>query len=472
MRKRVPQLLLTVLTLVITGGLAAFAASPLSGSFDVGIALNPNASSLSGLVQTDSDTYTKLTLNYSSDDWTVGSISQFNMGGLERQQFTTSGSLWIIILNSQLTFFPVLGSSPALITRSSSVNSPSHDYDLGQLYFIDRVSATGVQVNAPTTHWYIRVSQDGTSWDTVSLQFTGDGDSGWVTVGRSARYVQIYATDGSSVYVDESTITVSVSANAWTTTARLATAGVTLNGSFTKASGGSNCSLTITGPRDKMPVTSATIYFNLVDPDCLFCFDQVQGTFAFDFGCVKDITATWKINRSGFDSVSFSVSDIDVGIPYVTFDGNLNFSLLSKTLSITPQLNLGTGTCFKVYAGLELGPGGAAEITGLSIYGLGVSYDWDGVSFESLSYLDGLHHVKDTYWERFTIKSTGDSCCGGNLAFEASTYFQDIHTTLFDWAETDVGISIGLGSGGTISTSIVVDRTGFSEWKIGWSISW
>jgi len=438
----------------------------------VGIALNPNSSSLSGFVQTDSDTYTKLTLNYSSNSWTVGSVLQFDMSGLARQQFTTSGSLGIIILNSRLTFFPVLGSSSALINRSSTTNSPAHKYDLGQVYFVDWVSATGVKVNAPTTHLYVQVSLDGTSWDTVSAQFTGNGDSGQISVERLVRYVRIYATDGSSVYVDESHIAVSVSANAWTTTARLATAGVTLNGSFTKATGGSNCSLTITGPRDKALVTSATIYFNLVDPDCSFCFDRVQGTFAFDFGCVKDITGTWKINQSGFDSVSFSVSDIDVGIPYITFDGKLSFSLLSKTLSITPQLNLGTDTCFKVYASLEPGPGGATEITGLSIYGLRVSYDWDGVSFESLSYLDGLHHVKDTYWERFTIKSTGDSCCGGNLVFETSTYFQDIHTTLFDWAETDIGISIGLGSGSTISTSIVVDTTGFSEWKIGWKISW
>ena len=438
----------------------------------MGIELSPNASGLSGFVQTDSDTYTELTLNFSSDDWTVGSVSQFDMSGLARQQFTTSGSLGIIILNSQLTFFPVLGSSSALINRSSTTNSPAHKYDLGQVYFVDWVSATGVKVNASTTHWHVEVSSDGTSWDTVSPKFSGNGDSGQITVGRLVRYVRIYATDGSSAYVDESHITVSVSANAWTTTARLATAGVTLNGSFTKATGGSNCSLTITGPSDKTLGTSATIYFNLVDPDCSFCFDRVQGTFAFDFGCVKDITATWKINQSGFDSVSFSVSDIDVGIPYITFDGKLSFSLLSKTLSITPQLNLGTDTCFKVYASLEPGPGGATEITGLSIYGLEVSYDWDGVSFESLSYLDGLHHVKDTYWERFTIKSTGDSCCGGNLVFETSTYFQDIHTTLFDWAETDIGISIGLGSGATISTSIIVDTTGFSEWKLGWKISW
>ena len=209
-----------------------------------------------------------------------------------------------------------------------------------------------------------------------------------------------------------------------------------------------------------------------MNPDCSFCFDRVQGTFAFDFGCVKDITATWKINQSGFDSVSFSVSDVDVGIPYITFDGKLSFSLLSKTLSITPQLNLGTDTCFKVYASLEPGPGGATEITGLSIYGLGVSYDWDGVSFESLSYLDGLHHVKDTYWERFTIKSAGDSCCGGSLTFEASTYFQTAHSSLFDWAETDLELSISLGSNTTLSTQMVIDTTSFSEWRIGWKISW
>jgi hypothetical protein len=80
--------------------------------------------------------------------------------------------------------------------------------------------------------------------------------------------------------------------------------------------------------------------------------------------------------------------------------------------------------------------------------------------------------VKDTYWEKFTIKSTGESCCGENLNFSATTYFQSTHVTLFDWAETDLEVSVGLGSGTTVSTSIVVDTTGFSEWKIGWSISW
>jgi hypothetical protein len=461
-----------VLTVVIVGGLAATAASPLSGTWEMGIAFNPSAPTFAGLVQTDSDTYSKLTVNYVTDGWTFGSFSMFDISGLTRQQFTASGSLGIIILNSQLSFFPVLGSSSAMINRSSTTNSPTHKYDLGQVYFVGWVSATGVKVNASTTHWYVQVSLDGTSWDTVSAQFTGNGDSGQITVGRLVRYVQILATDGSSAYVDESHITISVSANAWTTTARFATAGVTLSSSFTKATGGSNCSLTITGPQDKAVAVSATVYFNLADPDYSFCFDRVQGTFGFDFGCVKDITATWKINQSGFDSISFSVPDIDVGIPYITFDGKLNFSLLSKTLSITPSLNLGSDTCFTIYASLEPGPGGATEITGLSIYGLGVSYDWDGVSFKSLSYLDGLHHVKDTYWEQFTIKSTSDSCCGGNFAFETSTYFQDTHTTLFDWAETDLDLSVGLGSGVTISTSIVVDTTGFSEWKIGWSISW
>ena len=57
----------------------------------MGVAFNPDASGLSGLIQTDSDTYTKLTSNFSSDDWTVGSVSQFDMSGLARQEFTKSG---------------------------------------------------------------------------------------------------------------------------------------------------------------------------------------------------------------------------------------------------------------------------------------------------------------------------------------------------------------------------------------------
>jgi len=472
MRTPIPFISLIGLTLLVMGGLAATAASPLSGTFEAGIAFTPTATTITDFIQTDSDTYMRSIFNYNTDGWTFTSDSTLDVSGVTRQEFSASGALGLFIINSRLTFFPVLGSHASLMTYSNSVNSPSHIYDLGHLYFVDWVSATGVKVSSPTTHWYIRVSQDKATWETVSQEFKGNGVSGQVSVSQLARYIQIYATDGSSVYVDESTITASVSGNAWVTTAHLVAGGVTLDTSFTKATGGSNASLTISGTQDETLSSSITVYFKLTDPSCSFCLDHVQGTIGFDFGCIKDITTTWKLSSSGFEELSFSVSNIDIGLPGITLDGRVSFALLAKTVTLTPKLTLGNNTCFTIYAGLESGTGTPTEITGVNIYGLGLSYTWKGISIESLSYLDGLHHVKDTYWERFTIKSTGDSCCGGNLAFETSAYFQEAHSTLFDWAETDIGLSIGLGNSTTISTSIVVDTTGFAEWKIGWKASW
>jgi len=301
----------------------------------------------------------------------------------------------------------------------------------------------------------------------------GDGNSGQITVSRLARYIQIYATNGATVYVDESSITVSVSANAWTTTARLVAGGITLDGSFTIATGGSSCSLTVTGASaDGILNAATTLYFNMAASNCSFTFDRIQGTLTFPFGCLETVTAAWKVSCVGFDELSFATTDLDIGWSCITFDARVAFSTISKTVSLTPKLNLGNDACFTVYASLVAGDGGVTEIAGVSIYGLLISYNWDGVSFESLSYFDGLHRVKDTYWERFTIKSTGDSCCGGNLTFEVSTYFQDAHATLFDWAETDMEISIGLASNTTVSTSIVVDTTGIINWIIGFRVTW
>lgn len=140
-------------------------------------------------------------------------------------------------------------------------------------------------------------------------------------------------------------------------------------------------------------------------------------------------------SETAFDELAFATNDIGLGLcclSWLTFDAKVVFSLAAKSVTLTPEVNLGTDTCFSIYASLGAGTGGAWQITDLSIYGLRLTHTWNGVSFESLSYLDGMHRVKDTYWEKFVIKSTSDACCGGTLAFEVATYFQDTHSTLFD----------------------------------------
>jgi len=467
--------IVVVATFVTLGTYTTCSAGPaLSGSFETALAFDLSDSTL--IIQANSDTYSKLKLDYTTCGWTFESLSTFDMSGLLTQQFSASGSLGLIVLNSQLLFSPILGSGSGLISDTKSANGIEHQYDLGTSYFVAWVSVTSITVVPAGTQWRIKTSIDGATWDWYSSQvFTGSVPSGQVSVGRLARYVTIYVTAGG--YIDDSAVTVSVSGESWITTARLVTEGVTLTGTLTIASGASSFSFGIVGAHvGNLPVTG-TIYFDILKPDCSLCFDRFEGTFDFPFACLDEVTATLKVNcpQTGSDIVlnelSLATEDIDVGLSWLTFDLKVAFMVPSKTVTLTPTLNLGTCTCFTVYSALNTGAG-PWEITALSLYGIGVTYDWNGVSFESLTYLDGIHFVKDTYWEKFVIKSTGDACCEGRFTFEVATYFQDTHTTLFDWAETDVEASIRLTSAFTASTKIVIDTTGLTDVILGIAYIW
>lgn len=470
MRKRF--LLVFLLVIVVGCGGIVFGTSHLSGKWESSLAFDLSGPTL--VLQTDSYTYSKLTLDYTLNPWTFKSVSSFDTSGLSMQEFSASGSLGLLILSSRLTFSPILGATGATLTYSNSTNTVEHTYNLGRAYFVDWVSVTSITMDAATSQWRIRVSRDSATgpWVWTSQVFTGNVASGQVAVGRIAQYVQIYAVTGGG-YVDDSSVTIAVSGQSWVNTVRLVAGGLTLDGTFTIASGGSSCSLGATGSSPDGGLTAnATVYFDISSTGCSLSFDRVQGTFAFPFACLDKVTATWKISCTGFDELSFAVTGLDLGLTCITFDANVAFSLVEKSVTLTPKLNLGTDTCFTVYASLVAGPAGVWEITGLAIYGLGVKHDWNGVSFESLSYLDGIHRVKDTYWEKFVIKSTGDACCGGKLTFEVATYFQDAHSTLFDWAETDFGLSIDITSAFTATTNIVIDTTGVTDLILGIEFTW
>jgi hypothetical protein len=95
------------------------------------------------------------------------------------------------------------------------------------------------------------------------------------------------------------------------------------------------------------------------------------------------------------------------------------------------------------------------------------------VGFESLSYFDDLHHVKDTYWERFTIKSVGDTCCAGRFEFSVSAYFDKTSLSLFDLAETEALLSFGLTDALTVRLkAVIASQGGPEELVFGWLFSW
>ena len=460
-------LLVALLTLAMYLGCAG--ATAFHGAWEGGLAFGfPFA------IQTDSDTYTRLRLAYTISDWTFDSLTTFGMSGLLSQRFGASGALGPLVLNSQLLFSPAPGSSVTPYSKTTS--GIEHRYDLGIPRFVDWVTVTSIVVDPPGTPWRIGTSNDGTTWEWVSGVFTGSVPSGQVSVGAVARYVVIVASGGQ---IHTSSVLISTSAQAWTTNVRLVTDGVTLYGVLSIATGGSGLTLGVIGSLgDNLPVTGR-LSFIMAQPSCSFCFDRFEGTFGFSLGCLDLVTATLKMRnpttagQSAFEELSFSTTGLDLGLLGITFDARIAFELDEKTVTLTPALNLRTGTCFTVYASLGSGTAGPWEITSLSIYGIRIFQAWDGVSFESLSYLDDLHHVKDTYWERFTIKSVGGTCCAGRFEFSVSAYFEKTSSSLFDLAETETSLSYGLTNALTIRLkAVVASQVGPEELVFGWLFSW
>lgn len=453
--------------------LAAYAASSgatsLHGVWEGGLAF-----SFPFAIQTDSDTYTNLRLTYTTSDWILDSLSAFGERGLLSQRFGASGSLGSLVLNSCLLFSPTPGL--ATISYSRSTNGTEHLYDLGIPYFVDWVSVTGIAVVGSTTQWRIRTSLDNVTWDWVSGVFTGNVLSGQVRVGAVARYISIVAV--TSGYIATSSVQISVSAQSWTTNVRLVTDGVTLYGTLTIATESSYLSFGIIGLHgDNLPFTGR-VSFIIATPSFDLCLDDFEGTFCFSLGCLDLVTASLKMRnpttagQSAFEGLSLATTGLDLGLLGITFDVTLAFELAEKTVTMTPALNLGAGTCVTVYAGLGSGTAGPWEITDLSIYGIRIFRAWDGVSFESLSYLDDLHFVKDAYWEVLTIKSVGDICRGGGFEFSGSIYFDKASSSLFGWGKTETSMSFEVADGLAIRFKMGASPAGLEELVFGWLFSW
>ena len=278
----------------------------------------------------------------------------------------------------------------------------------------------------------------------------------------------------------------------WDTTGSVSIAGVAFDGEFLLTAGGSGWTFGASGGAGDLSL-GATAYFNMdsdgnlvqTDSYC-FCFDSVEFDVSFPFACVDLVDVSLGFSTEGFDGITFAVTGIAIpGLSWFTFDAALTFTTQTdtqKTLTLTPVLTFGTSDCIVLYVDFIGVDGKSCDtsltISGIEIYGLGLEYSWNGVSFSSLSAFgdNTLADLDDTlssdYWEVFSITSEADSCCGGGFSFALDTYFACDSAVLFDWAETDASISYGLGSNFTITTGLNVEDAGFTEWSIGFEVTW
>jgi len=215
----------------------------------------------------------------------------------------------------------------------------------------------------------------------------------------------------------------------------------------------------------------------------------------WSFGCVEDITTTLHMTWQGFDYLKLSLTGIETGIDWLRFGVDLTFQLQTKTLVLTPTMNLGENACIYLYSRLHTDPAAMTSITGIEIYGLGFTTTFGNVTVKDLSVFstscyaitteeygsvieekaDALKYGHDfypDYWEMFSLEVTGDACCGGSYTFLANTYFNKNVTSLFDWGMTYLEATIPINTDLFLNEEVEVDATGVDHFGLGMSVSW
>lgn len=220
------------------------------------------------------------------------------------------------------------------------------------------------------------------------------------------------------------------------------------------------------------------------------------------FACIEELTTTVYLTcDSGFEWVRFEVEEICTGLSWLSLDLELTFNIQTKSIVVTPSLLLGDCACIDTYLDIRTGAdddtlyGAFTSLTGISLYGIGVSYTWQGVTFKALTVLDTGRYAITTpaygsviekiadavdeghdfypdYWELYSIKVVQDGCCGGLTSFLANTYFDEDSTGIFDWALTHVEVEFAVNPTLFLTGLVELDTAGLNRFGFGVEVGW
>ena len=472
--RNVAVLVCALIVALVVSPVVALAMGDLSGSLTTQIGLDGLFGSV--YVQTESVTpLAELAVSYKIDAFTFSSRTAYNIHGTLQQIFDARGSLGLLQIDSRLAFSPVFGGSGSTIDLTNSVNSPTQQFNLGRVYFVDRVEVTALTLdNNVTTTWRMQASLDGSNWEWVSEEITGTSTVPVVIlVSGLARYVEIVVVAPSSGFVDESAISAEVSASSFITTVGVAIAGISLDTRLAIASGGSSLTLTVKPAEDGSLLDRVRIEFGMEPVTCVFGFESMDVGLDMSFGCVEELMVDIGFEcDEGFTELELSARDIKTGFSWLEADLSITFSLTEKQVRFTPSLELDTaGMCFTPYIKLDTGAA-AVQLEGLTFYGIRMSSSVDGVTFESLTYFDDIHHTKDNYWEMFSIAVDGDTCCGSRFYFKAATHFSKTSDSLFDWGETEFDLEFGLAESLLVNAYLSYTTAGVDDLILGFVVTW
>lgn len=265
----------------------------------------------------------------------------------------------------------------------------------------------------------------------------------------------------------------------WNTTVSVSIAGVSFGMDFTLADHDVTLLLNGAGTAGDI-VLSVDLTFGGDDNDiCDLHWADLQITLGFPF-CCTTLEATVAFDCSGFENIVFEAEGIAIpNIPYMVLDVALEFTLQTKSLTLSPRFDFPTETCIDLYIeqGYTGGNGTVLTLDSITIEGVGISCDVGAVTFTGLSYWGGGTKpgllVGTPYWEVYSVSYNDDGCCGP-FGFGLGVYFLDAGGMLFDVSLIDAEVTLQTAEQFTFSMGMEMDVEigAFTEWVIGFLVTW
>jgi len=430
---------LVISILLVAGlGLAAFA-GPLSGCWDFGTILKVDKTTEAVSMYWFGST---LTLDYTTCGWTFGSTAKFDKHAFNNLWFDASGSVGAFGFYGVLDFVPQTPSFKFLAGFADLSIAGVSVYAGGMVYNFNHSTLLDPNIGIGYIIGGYGVAGDCAIW--VEAQFNAPAQIGtiyWYGYQSMLDWILYYDTDSCGWEKP-----------AW----EVQTA---------------SCAA---------PWTGLDVYVEYP----FACFDLLT-TVAFD--C-----------EVGFDQVCFAIEDICIGLDWLILDDlSICFEVQTKSVCGQFELVLSDCVCFTPYLNLVVVQN---AITGIELNALTIEYDMgQGVTFKAGTMFDdtwgftGIAKVGDdaggcdtertycwdatggltrytgccidnTYDEYFAILIDGDACCGGAFSVSAYNWFDDHLTTSFmDWVETEVDISVGVGSNTTFYFGVDLTKDGLDR---------
>lgn len=267
----------------------------------------------------------------------------------------------------------------------------------------------------------------------------------------------------------------------WNTTINVAIAGVTFGADFTLEDYDVMLILTGSGVAGDI-LLGVELTFGGDDNDiCDLNWVDLEISLGFPF-CCTILEAVVSFDCDGFENIVFTAENIVIpNLPYLTLDATLEFTVQTKTLTLSPSFDFGTTACFDLYIDLGstggVGPGTALTLDSITIEGVGITCDIGVVTFTALSFWgDGTKPgllAGTPYWEVYAVSSNDSACCGP-FGFDLAVYFLDAGAMLFDVALIDADITLQIASQFTFNMGLEmnVETGAFTEWLIGFLVTW